>query len=63
MNRYEEERLSNVKNQLTITCRCGHRIFIPIYVKKELCKWCGNYVFRDKNLEFQYRLNANLSKK
>lgn len=37
-------------------CKCGHRVVIPKWVDKQLCDWCGRYVFKDKKSEFKYRI-------
>lgn len=41
-------------------CKYGRRIVIPKWVDKQLCDWCGNYVFKSKKDEFQYRLGEKL---
>jgi len=43
-------------------CKCGHRVIIPKHVDKRLCSWCKNYVFRDKKVEFEYRMKERLKK-
>ena len=37
-------------------CSCGHTINIPNKMDKIICSHCGNYVFKDKKTEFEYRL-------
>ena len=37
-------------------CKCGHSIPMTERTEKTICSWCGNYVFRDKKTEFEYRL-------
>lgn len=41
-------------------CKCGHRINFPPNMDKIVCSWCGNYVFRDKKTEFEYRINQEM---
>ena len=43
-------------------CSCGHRIIMPKWVDKQICGWCGNYVFKDKREEFKYRLKEEIRK-
>lgn len=31
---------------------------IPVWVDKQLCSWCGHYVYRNKNLEFKEKLKS-----
>ena len=40
----------------TYTCSCGHRIVIGGGKSKEICYWCGRYVYKDKKEEFKERL-------
>ena len=50
----EFQRLSNEYNKIKIQCKCcGHKVVIPVWVDKQLCSWCGHYVFRNKQLEFR----------
>lgn len=45
-----------------ITCKCGHVIFIPVFVDKLNCTWCGRDTYRDKKKEFEERLIKELKK-
>lgn len=40
----------------TVKCKCGHSVLIPARNDKKICTWCGEYVFRNKQDEFKYRL-------
>ena len=44
-------------------CKCGHTVTIPEFVEKQLCTHCGNYVFKNKKDEFNYRMKEQMSKK
>lgn len=35
--------------------KCGHSIQMGRQ-DKVLCEWCGKYVFKDKKIEFMYRM-------
>ena len=48
--------------QNTFTCSCGHRQFIPLHTDKIICKWCGKWVFRDKETEFKFRMKEKMNK-
>lgn len=37
-------------------CKCGHVLVITNKMDKVLCKWCGNYVYKDKRKEFIEKL-------
>lgn len=47
-------KLSDEYNKLKIKCKhCGHKLVIPVWVDKQICSWCGNYVYRNKQMEFR----------
>ena len=49
----EFQRISDEYNKLKIRCKCcGRKLVIPVWVDKQICSWCGNYVYRNKQLEF-----------
>lgn len=49
----EYERLTNEYNKIKFKCKhCGRKIVIPAWVDKQICSWCGNYVYRNKQMEF-----------
>ena len=56
----EFERQSDEYDKVKIRCKCGHRVVIPVWVDKQLCKWCGYYVYRNKQLEFKEKLTKKI---
>lgn len=42
--------------EASVKCKCGHTVLVPRRIDKKICTWCGNYVFRNKEDEFKYRL-------
>lgn len=40
--------------------KCHHTVEFWSNSNRELCKWCGNYVFKTKKDEFKYRLEQRL---
>lgn len=60
MNYKEMEKYWKERSDYRIMCRCGHSITMPPRIKKKICQWCGNYVFRDARAEFVYRLDEKL---
>ena len=34
---------------------CGHTVFLG-RLKYKICSWCGYYVFKNKKIEFDFRL-------
>lgn len=62
MSYKDDTKRHNVFTNLTIKCKCGHSIFMPLYVKKTICTHCRNLVFRDSKEEFEYRLREEIRK-
>ena len=54
-----ESLLDERKRKMTIFCpHCGRRVHFYAFEKadRQLCDWCGRYVFKDKFTEFKYRI-------
>ena len=49
----EYQRISDEYDKVKIRCKCGHKVIVPMWVDKQICAWCGYYVYRDKQLEFK----------
>lgn len=62
MNYKDDTKRLNTYTNLTKKCKCGHSIFMPMYVKKTICTHCRNFVFRDSKAEFEYRLKGEIRK-
>lgn len=56
MSRKEDLLLHKVRTDLTKKCKCGHSIFMPVYLKRTICTHCGYLVFRDSKEEFRYKM-------
>ena len=41
----------------------GHKQLIPNFMKKNLCDWCGHWVFRNEKDEFEYRMKEQMKRK
>lgn len=52
----EFERMSEEYDKVKYICKCGHRVIIPKWIDKNICDWCGNYVFKSKKDEDLYRI-------
>ena len=59
----EFKRMTDEYEKVKYICKCGHRVVIPKWVDKQLCDWCGRYVFKDKKVEFNYRISEQIKKK
>ena len=56
----EYKRLTQEEDKVKYKCKCGRRVIIPKWVDKQICSWCGNYVFRNKYDEFKYRVKEKI---
>jgi len=56
----EFKKMTDEYDKVKYKCKCGHRVVIPKWVDKQLCDWCGSYVFKDKKREFEYRLKEKI---
>ena len=54
---YSEKEFSNMMNEyekVKVKCKhCGRKKVIPVWRDKELCDWCGYYIYRNKQMEFK----------
>lgn len=55
MNLKEIEKLANARNNAKVKCKCGHTLNMG-FQDKVICHWCGKYVFKNKKIEFEYRM-------
>lgn len=51
----QDSKLFDAFSDLTVTCKCGHRITLAGLDRKP-CTHCGDYVYKDKKTEFKYNL-------
>lgn len=42
--------------------KCKHSLVIPVFMDRNLCDWCGNWVYKDKQTEFRYKLQERMKK-
>lgn len=42
--------------------RCGHSQFVPNFVKKNPCGYCGYPIYRDEKTEFEEKLKKEMMK-
>lgn len=62
----EESLLDERKRNMKIVCPyCGRRVHFYAFEKsdRQLCDWCGRYVFKDKQTEFKYRVTELKNRK
>lgn len=56
MTKKQFQRQAEEYDKVKIKCKCGSRLVIPVWVDKQLCRNCGKYVYRNKQLEFREKL-------
>lgn len=63
-DRFKEDQLKvNCYKANQYECKnCGHKQLVPKFMEKNLCDWCGVYVFREEKDEFKFRLKERLMK-
>lgn len=53
----DDSKLFDEYRKLKFRCRhCGHNVIIHGYMDKNICTWCGHYVFRTQKDEFKFRV-------
>lgn len=51
----DDIKISNSISKFKVACSCGHTMPI-VNVDRMICSWCGHWVYKNKQLEFKYRL-------
>lgn len=41
---------------------CGHKSVIPYWVNRQMCSWCGHYVYKNDIDEFKDKLTSAILK-
>lgn len=59
--RENPEKFAYIMNKNRKKCKCGHSLQLPAKLDMTVCSWCGNYVFRDKKAEFQFRMKERMN--
>ena len=57
-----DKKLYETIQDLTVKCKCGHSIFMPVYLKNTICSHCKKLVFRNNKEEFKYKMERMLKK-
>lgn len=54
------QRITDEYSKVKYKCSCGHKVIIPAWVDKQICSWCNNYVYKNKQDEFKDRVKEKL---
>jgi hydrogenase maturation factor HypF (carbamoyltransferase family) len=57
----ELKKIHESQEEYKITCSCGTKTVL-VDADKTICRGCHNYVFKDKETEFKYRLKEKMLK-
>lgn len=52
----ELEKLQRERTKMRIICKCGHSCYVPHSRDYLLCSHCHNRVYRNKMIEFKYKM-------
>lgn len=55
------EILENNRNKHKVTCKCGTKTIL-YNTDKTICRGCHNYVFKNKLIEFKYRVKESMKR-
>lgn len=58
----EWKRMTDEYDKIKYKCKCGHKVVIPKWVDKQLCGWCGHWVFKSKKDECLFRVKEKMKK-
>lgn len=61
--RKKDEIKDSYYQNFIIKCKCSHTMLMPYNVDKKICSHCGNYVYRNKKLEFKDKLLKKIKEK
>ena len=62
----KEDLINEAKYKMKKVCpHCGRKMHFYAFEKKgkQLCDWCGRYIFKDKETEFKYRLKEKINQR
>ena len=61
--RRKDEIVDSYYTFFKIKCKCSHSVFMPYGVDKKICSHCGNYVYKNKQIEFKDKLLKKIKEK
>ena len=49
--------------ELKVQCKkCGHKEIFPYNIDRKLCTYCGNYIYKNEQAEFKYKIRSVMKK-
>ena len=58
----ELEILAEERQKYKVKCKCGHTCTILNPKGYQICSWCHKYVFKNPQLEFEYRMKEKINR-
>ena len=55
----EQKKLDSQRTLMLKKCSCGHTIAI-VFADRTICSHCGKWVYRNKQIEFKYKLKEKM---
>lgn len=59
----KDEMISSYYRQYMYRCRCSHTQLIPNQIDRVICSHCGNWIYKDKRVEFKDKIKSLLKKR
>lgn len=53
------ERLIEESSKYKVTCQCGTKT-VMVNTDRTICRGCGHWLYRNKKIEFKYKINEKL---
>jgi RNase P subunit RPR2 len=50
----EIEKMHDIASTYSVKCECGHTVLVSNRYKRIICKWCGRWVYANKEAKRQY---------
>lgn len=60
LNFNEMRKYADQISKATVYCKCGHGSVFSIQTDRIICSYCGHYVYRTPQLEFEYKLKEKM---
>ena len=57
----DQKKLDDEMVNFKVKCQCGHTNTLT-FCDKKICSYCGKYVFKTPQIEFEYRLKEKMKK-
>jgi len=58
---YKEEKIAEEKSKYKVLCKCGTKTII-VNTDKAICRGCGHWVYKNKQIEFKEKMREALNK-